>query len=470
MSSESDKSIEKQIVTALHEQLSEIGKRSLEASAAYHEGNIPRHLLTLDNDVEGFFSEFQDNTSHNLSRMTVAIDNTNKEVSYAISGTRADQESRKLRADLYDDFLLSRGRLPSKVESLRSMNSRLIDRIKEVAKIDYLRQNNMVPQDVLSQQQQLDLSKAQKRALASFKYNFTGHSLGAALSDCAVTDMYLQLKGEGVKAKNISSTSFDNPGAKSAVLSMIKAHNKEKPEHKVSLGMLQDDISYKAFNNSKNFINTMDQQISSKYRIMKEGDKEPKPGSIMFGYLKTVLKRVPVIRAFIFLCSMGSLSKQLKSHSLTNFVDVLVGKDKEGNSVEGSIKHKGVILTVEDIVQNREPIKYESKVFAALDSADKVSSEKIKGQVYVMVDPKNPKRKISASQMQVQKAYKKAYSSEIDRQKSKDKAKYNVKTSKSFASKFTRKKTKMTLFTAKDLYEGREPGKPPVSQVGVTVR
>lgn len=424
-------------VEEIREQLSEIGKRSLEASAAYIQGKLPSHII-LGKNCEGFFSEGVNDEAvrANRARITAVLNIQDKEVIYAISGTRvqvsaenAEEDRQNRRADLYDDFLLARGSLPLKVEAVRAQNQVLINRIKEKAK-----ENGQDP----------------KKALAEYKFKFTGHSLGAALSDCAATDMYFKLKKEGIEPEdmNISSVSFDNPGAKSAVQNMIKLHNRENPEEQVTLGELRDNISYKAFNNSKNFINTMDQQVCQKYRIMKDGVKEPKASSIMLGYLTTILKKVPIVRTFIFLCSLGSISKQIKSHSLTNFVDVIRGKDKEGREVKGNIKHKGVILSVDDVVHDREPIKYDKEVFEKLKNKKNQRVEGIAEQEFVMVDPKNPENKVVVTQSQIKQVL--GTESEVapkEQQK------------KSFASKFVKKKTQMSLLTAKDVAKGILPGK-----------
>lgn len=381
-----------------------------------------------------FLSEWDADTNKNRLRATAVVNSESKEITYAIAGTRisaGEQGRKEARADLLDDMRLLSGSLPKKVEGIKALNSQIIEYIK---------------QDAASKQE--DCTKA----LSEYKFNFSGHSLGAALSDCAATNMYFQLKKEGIEPQNmqISSTSFDNPGAKTAVQNMIKQHNKDNPGPKVKLEDLRDNISFKAFNNSKNFINTMDQQVCQKYRIMKEGGKEPNAFQRMCAFIATKCLKGSVLSKVFHFLSFGRLTNQAKGHSMQNFVDVLV----DGG---GKVKHKGVIMSVDDITEDREPIKYDSKVFQSLKKdlgKIRIIENGAKEQEFVMVDPKNPDIKVVATEAHIKKAYE-----DLHPTKKKENQQGVIPQKKTFASRFARKKTQLSLLTAKDVASGIMPGR-----------
>lgn len=440
----------------LDQELNVIAKRAIESSAAYNIENIPDHFLDLGGDIDGFFTENDDVSSRHGTRASILIDRDTKEISYAISGTRTDQGSKKMRSDLYDDLRLAVGFMPKKMESLEYQNQKLITRIKEAARLNYISDNAIEDEGVFTEKQTMAMVLAQKTALKSYKFNFTGHSLGAALSDCAGADMYLRLKNEGINPEDIqiSSTTFDNPGAKTAVKNILKKHNKKHPESKVTFDELRENVSYKAINNSKNFINTMDRQIGEKYRIMPnaDGKDEAVSGFVrMCKHIANKCKNYWLLKAayvaFSFL-SFGRLTKQIESHSIENFQKLFSKK------LDGRIKHKGVILSVDDIASDREPIQYEEKIFDQLKNQD-MKVEEGSPQQYVMVNPNDPEDKVVASASQIRCAHEAVYGKEATQAATSTKSRKSLR--KFFRSKFPRIKTKMGLLTAKDVASGEVP-------------
>ena len=217
--------------------------------------NIDLHLPEGGKVLE---SEWNEKTAEHKFRANVYIDPKNKKVTYAIAGTRVDQGAGKAASDLKDDLKLALGLNPDKMESVHRLNYQVLDAIMDVAEEDYKRSivkeifimrkldeialqeksfGEMTPAakksrveaardsfDELGEKEKGDLirargftrselSKVRRDAIKGYEINFTGHSLGAVLSDLAATDMHIMLKKQGVGPAeySMSSVTFDNP-------------------------------------------------------------------------------------------------------------------------------------------------------------------------------------------------------------------------------------------------------------------
>lgn len=307
----------------------ELAKKVLAADAAYERKeddlDFPSQVDELfpDGGRLLFSEEFEETAEHKF-RATAFLDKENKKLTYAIAGTRADQGSGKAIADLFDDFLLAIGKKPKKIDPLKKFNDKVLE---------------MVPPSQLK----------------NYDINFTGHSLGAVLSDYAAADMYLKMKDGGTNLPQISSTTFDNPGARRLVKKRCK-------EAGAKIDDLTKDVEYKAFNNRKNFINTLNKQVGEKYTIVPDRQEKVSGFHLMCGWLA---KRcpIPVVRRFFKYLSFGKIAQQLAEHSLKNFDNVLV-KNK------GKVKKDGRLMTVEEAATGIETLEYDQELFNKLQELD----------------------------------------------------------------------------------------------------
>jgi hypothetical protein len=208
--------------------------------------------------------------------------------------------------------------------------------------------------------------QARNAALKGYEIDYTGHSLGAVLADCAAADMYLQMSTRGVDTKScsISSTTFDNPGALTPVKRLCANHD-------VPFEKVQNAIKYKVFNNRENFINTLDKQVGEKYQIIPDGQKPRNGFSMMLAWIAKKVRFV-IPKKIIKFLSFGNLSSQARDHSISNFNDVLV----EG---KGVVKAKrGKLMTMEEATTGIEPLELDDEWFEQLKTSkapDKKSPE-----------------------------------------------------------------------------------------------
>lgn len=164
----------------------------------------------------------------NHYRAALFVNNETKEIKVVTAGTRMEEGTEIQKSDLLDDTMLAAAQLPSKFKAAQALNEMIIENFG--------------------------------KDLAGYTIHYTGHSLGAALSDMAAADMALRLKNADMLQKGkVSSTTFDNPGVKEIVAKMLpKDFNTSK---------LKEMVHFEAYNNRDNFINTMGSQMDEKYDI-----------------------------------------------------------------------------------------------------------------------------------------------------------------------------------------------------------
>ncbi len=312
--------------------LSEEAKSVLAASFAYGAdpvwGNIDERILPSGCEV--LLSELFEEEGGNKCRATVIIDRAAKTITYAIAGTRIDQGLDKAKADLGDDARLAIGWLPEKVKPLKKLNGLIITELGA--------------------------------ELKDYTIDFIGHSLGGALADVAATDMLLQMDVREQKPPKISSTTFENPGAYTAVKNLCKQYGTKIED-------LKGRIKFRVFNNRPNGINTMDQQVAEKLggiHTIVPNDQKPVNGfSMMCGNIAKKLRKIPILGKIMKFLSYGRITKQVADHSLANFENVIVQGD-------GQIRSKGQLMTVEEALQPAPKIMETS--FRATESSRRLSA------------------------------------------------------------------------------------------------
>lgn len=372
-----------------------------------------------------FESEWDEKTAKHKFRASVYIDPKRKKITYAIAGTRIGQGVDKAKSDLNDDLKLALGLNPDKIVSLQGLNDKVLEAITDEAvyehKVKTARElyvnrkfNQLVEKDprfakitsaakkvrVQSLREKFDelsqdkkdslilsvgftkseLAIVRQKAIAGYDISYTGHSLGAVLSDLAATDMQLRLNEKGLSPKDyaISSTTFDNPGANKLVKKMCKKRN-------ANIDSVKSAVQYKAFNNRPNFINTLDKQVGEKYQIVPDGQKPRGPLANMFSWLSRKVP-VPVVKHLFKFLSFGRVTKQVSDHSMTNFDDVLV-EDKGVVKVKG-----GAVMTAEQAITGIEPLEFNKEIFESLSSDDKPKDKDKSEPEFSMKDPETGQR------------------------------------------------------------------------------
>jgi hypothetical protein len=305
-----------------------------------------------------------------------AINRETKEVVVITAGTRlldiknpTYKELQHTLADAKDDLHLLMGSTPKKLKAAKTLNKRILKELGD--------------------------------KVADYKFHYTGHSLGAFMSDVAATDMGIQLHQKGLLTKGkISTVTFDNPGAYTLVRDQLKELNqhdktkeikrhkaalkkisqsdnnkikKENQKHKDKLKKIEQErvklnkewrekVQYKAFNNRPNFINQNDKQVGEEFIIVPNNQKARSSFSQCMSWAS---KRVP-IQAFkkIFnFFSYGSLIEQGKDHSIDNFIDVLKKEDGDLLYVKKGSKHP---ISLDDAAYNIKPRPYDAELFVKL--------------------------------------------------------------------------------------------------------
>lgn len=341
-----------------------------------HLGDSEIYLITaqLENTAIEKTNEYQ---------CLVLINNSAKEVTFVTAGTRIDKAITR-RADLRDDIRLSLGLLPLKAKAAQELNNLILEQLGDEAK--------------------------------DYHFHYTGHSLGGALSDIAATDMGMKLHQQNILTKNkVSTVTFDNPGSYTLVKNQLTSRYLEKkqkeikrhkdrmkeiskmkgsillgatPEqrraketakfdesarHKATLQQISETkltlnhewrnkISYKAFNNRPNLINTTDKQVGETFIIIPEGQKQR---SSFFTFIGWVAHKSPVriINKILQIISYGSLTEQIKEHGIENFVNVIT---KENGQLLYKNEKGGNPISLVDAAYNIKPVQYEKKLFESL--------------------------------------------------------------------------------------------------------
>lgn len=332
-------------------------------------------------------SESVERTNSDKFRASAILDRKNKKILYAIAGTRLGQGKSTAQVDIKDDIKLALGMNPSKIKSIREFNKFLLDSIEEAALDKYEKKNSGKACSIEEREALI------REEMKGYEIDFTGHSLGAVLADCAAADMHMQIKERGINKADValSSTTFDNPGALNPVEKICKKNS-------VAMEELTSSVKYKVFNNRDNFINTLDKQVGEKYQILPDGQKPRGSFALMCGW---IAKKMPLkyAKGLFKQLSFGKLSIQAKDHSLSNFNEVLVqGK--------GVVKAKGgKIMTIQEATTGIELIEYDKEVFDNIKSTSSKASSKGGGE-FSMIDPEDKDNRIEFSMRQLKEATK----------------------------------------------------------------
>lgn len=323
--------------------------------------------------------------SHYQYQAVAAINYDTKEVIVITAGTRLTNGIKNITSDTRDNLYLGIGFYPQKIYAAQRLNDRILQKLGDDNIKDY-------------------------------HFHYTGHSLGATLSDSAATDMGIKLHKKSLLTKNkISTVTFDNPGSYTIVKSQltsqyfqdkeceIKRHkNKmkeiskmkgsrllgatfkqwlskqearsiEQMKHREILEELSKTkltlnadwakkINYKTFNNRPNLINTLDKQSGETFIIVPTEQTER---NSFFTFVGWVASKCPVkiIKRILYVISYGSLTEQIAEHSIDNFINFL--KEENGKLIYKNSKDAEP-TSLDEAAYNIKPIKYEEKLFKEL--------------------------------------------------------------------------------------------------------
>ncbi len=309
-----------------------LAKDVLAANFAYLKDPITDEIDARVLDGKGLIlSDLMDDTNHAEFRAAIIIDKETKQITYAVAGTRVDQGSKRAIADLRDDARLAAGYVPRKIEAAQNLNEMIITELGD--------------------------------NLQDYTFNFTGHSLGAVMADCAAADMIMRMKNKGIDIREgqISTVTFDNPGAHTAVEGVCKSFAKAHPTSpKMDIEDIKARCSFKAINNRDNFINTMDKQVGEKFTIVPEGQKPLNTFNKMCGWIAKKTNSIPIVRSIAGFLSHGRLTSQVQDHSLENFKNVIVEH-------QGHLRSKtGKEVSFDEAMTGLEPIKCDTAIFHKL--------------------------------------------------------------------------------------------------------
>lgn len=252
-------------------------------------------------------TDYLEDTQKYQYRAMVFINRDTKEVIVANSGTRFGMHKAG-KSDLFNDVHIMMSKTPPKMKSIETLNDMILDNLGG--------------------------------EVGEYKIHYTGHSLGASLSDLAAADMALKCRKRGIdlevneagkkeKEKKISTMTFENPGSKKIIEKMY-----EKAGYDPAL--YSQDADYKGINNKRNLINQATSPAGKMWEIEPDGQNNKMNGAQTFAfYLSRKLHRIlPVISRLLETFAMGGVSGQMKTHSLQHFDDVLCqekGKVKESD-------------------------------------------------------------------------------------------------------------------------------------------
>jgi hypothetical protein len=295
-------------------------------------------IASINPDIELIYitDELTDNESEkkNEYRCAVTLNHKTKEITFITAGTRMEEGAGKAKSDIVDDVRMAFGYLPKKFESAQKMNDTILHNLGD--------------------------------KISEYRFHYTGHSLGAALSDLAATDMALKLnKRSLLKDGKVSAVTFENPGSHTLVKGVLKKEGIKLDD------TWRDKVSYKAFNNRPNFINTMDKQTGDTYRY---APKDQGDRNIVLQFVGWVASKCPgkVISKILQMVSFGRITTQVTDHGSKALTEAIVKGngtlmfEKEGN--QG-------LISVEDAARGIEPMKHDKKLFDALKEVAKTEGK-----------------------------------------------------------------------------------------------
>lgn len=300
-----------------------------------------------------------DETKKHEYRAAVFINNTTKEVIVATSGTRFGLTAVGMQ-DLYDDSFIAFEKEPPKMESVRELNTMLLDGLGD------------------------DFSK--------YKIHYTGHSLGASISDMAAADLAIQARKKGLKKgegmPEISTMTFENPGAKKVIEKMYKDAGLNPAEY-------SKDVDYKGINNGRNLINRTAKHAGKMWEIVPQDAKEPDMFYAFLQYVATKLEPILQITPKILnMIAFGSISKQIDSHKMDHIAEALCKDPSEVTIQDAGTTDKQIaakakeaaVVWLSSIVTSCAKVAYNSDIWSSL-TTKKRDNGNIGRQEFVMVSP-----------------------------------------------------------------------------------
>ncbi len=244
-------------------------------------------------------SDYLTDTKKHQYRAMVFVNNDTKEVIVASSGTRFGRHKAG-KSDLFNDAYLMMSKTPPKMRSIEVMNEMILQNLGSAA--------------------------------SEYKIHYTGHSLGASLSDLAAADMAIKYRQRGIgleveKEPKISTMTFENPGSKKIIEQMYKKAGYDP-------ALYSSDVDYKGINNKRNLINQATTPAGKMWEIEPDGQNNKMNGMQRWAFYRArKLHRIlPFLGRVLETFAMGGISKQMKTHSLEHFDDVIChekGKVKE---------------------------------------------------------------------------------------------------------------------------------------------
>jgi len=362
----------------------------------------PNHELFL-------YSDYMDDTKGFEYRCAVFIDRENKQIVCANAGTRLKANSKGAN-DLIDDGNLILHLEPRKLQSAKILNETILDNLGA--------------------------------EISEYKFHFTGHSLGAAMAQMQATDLFLQMRQRDIKPLEISTITFDNPGAQPIIEKMLKKEN---------LNPETVDINHIVVNNRPNFINTLNAQAGEVFELVPDNrsnflndvnsniktkfEKNMPQGGRVFDILKdNVIPLISEVVSWFIPKSVKILAKvvnflatakeQIQDHKLENFSDVIV-------KGQGGIMFKaGQQISLENLIKTDQKSlsskgEYVQKLFSELSDLKKVNPS-VGKQDFVIDNPANLREKITYSLNELEAARKKVFQKSPELKKSQSSGRSNV--------------------------------------------
>ncbi|HJK87486.1 MAG TPA: hypothetical protein QKA14_01355 [Candidatus Megaira endosymbiont of Hartmannula sinica] len=314
-------------------------------------------------------------------RTVVFINRENKEVVFATAGTRPGLDRKGLN-DFYDDAMLALFKSPRKLTPAKILSNMVLDSLGEETK--------------------------------NYKFHFTGHSLGAAMSEIMSANMDIKLKNkygnEYNSSEQIECICFECPGTKKILEKMYEENGLPKNSYK--------QLNLTEYNNRDNVINSVLPRAGKEIKISPDKQQER-----VFGFVKDSAEYCANIcskwkkscgkilgHLFDFLESGFNAIKNGKydlislvsDHSLQNFTDVFVnGKGTFVNENNKVIRPKSE--------KEAEKIKLDEQVFETIKNLQKDKGNiSLKREYYMSKynDEKNITEIISFNKFELDKACK----------------------------------------------------------------
>lgn len=246
-----------------------------------------------------FCSDSLEETNKHKYRAVAFVNNNTKEVVVATSGTRFGLDAIG-RQDIYDDMFILFEKEPPKMKSVREFNSMLVDSLGS--------------------------------ELSDYKIHYTGHSLGAGISDMAAADLAIKCRKKGLTKlegmPDISTMTFENPGAKKVIEKMYIEAGFDKSEY-------SRDVDYKGINNGKNFVNGATKHAGTVWEIEPKDHEKPNMFQLFLMYVASKLEPFLVLTPKILnTIAFGNLTNQIDSHKLAKIEDFLCSSSQKVDTVE----------------------------------------------------------------------------------------------------------------------------------------